>query len=896
MLPKFDRKLLDAPRREVNLISLPYLDVTRGRKTFAVSHGTTLGEMVAISRPELTAHAKAKLYVTIDGMKIEPGVWHLVRPKPGTSVIIRNPVPGNIDLRTILSVVVLVAAVALGQYYLGPAIATQLSVTAGTFGASAINAASVAAVAFAGNALVNALVPVRGLNSQDTESNIYSITGLQNSANPGGVIPSVLGYHRYAPPYVMAPYTEVIGDDMYVTAAFLIGHGPVVLRNHRLGETSIAEYSDVEMEVRDGSTFDPLTLCPQTVIEDQLSVNLTFGNSVTRLSPRDITEMSIDLTFAQGLVEYDSKTGDKRTNTVAVQIFQRKLGDVSWDLVQNLLISSAQQRILRRGFRWSVPVRGQYEVQVTRQTPDATDTKVQNRCDLTAFRGFRPEYPINYPFPVAMVAVRIKATDQLNGVVNNYNCDVSLVCPDWDASSGTWVTRETNSPASLFRYVLQGPGTAAPKPDFAIDIAALQDWHSFNEAKGLRYNRVHDYDATRLDVLADIAGAGRASPHDDGSQWTVVIDRAQTIQIAAISPRNSWDFQGETPYIKLPDAFRCQFIDETNGYSQAERIVPFPGVNIDDVQVTEDLGHPGITDPALIWIETRRRQYELIHRPHTYTVSQDFEAMVMSRGGLAALSHDVLGRAQVAGRLKGVSGQTLSLDTVVTMEQGTSYGCHVRLSNGTILQRPVLTSPGETQTLHIIGDTAGFDTGDLFMFGVLQSVTLDVVVKAIERGDNLTAKLTLYDAAPQIDDLTAAEVAPPWDGRVGEIINLAALQPDIPVLLGGQSSLDAGAYSLVVYARPGPDLGAIAPASFVFAHRLSGGGAFTEVTFPVSNGAAVITGYTAGERVDVTIRGVSRYGASGLTSAVTTYSVASGPRSDSTSATVDSINLKADSF
>src|SRR5690606_18913799 len=116
----------------------------------------------------------------------------------------------------------------------------------------------------------------------------------------------------------------------------------------------------------------------------------------------------------------------------------------------------------------------------------------------------------------------------------------------------TWINRVTSNPASLFRWVLQGPANAYPKTDDEIDLLTLQKWHEFCDVKGLTYNRVHDYDATRLDVLGDIAAAGRATPHDDGERWGVTIDTAGAAHISAIAPRNSWDFQGSTPQVKFP--------------------------------------------------------------------------------------------------------------------------------------------------------------------------------------------------------------------------------------------------------------------------------------------------------------------------------------------------------
>jgi hypothetical protein len=839
----------------VGLLALPHIDPTRGRRRLDVAYGMTLAEMAVVALPEVQLD---RVRVSIGEHVIDRKVWHRVRPHHGATVIIRA-VPGDDTLRSVLSVAVLVAAVALGQFY-APAIAGAIvpagfTATASTL--SLVGSLATAGIAIAGSLLLNALVPVRGLSSNEKDTDVYAVSGLQNSSDPGGVIRDILGKHRYAPVYAAPPYTQVVGDDQFVVAAFLFGYGPIKLTNHRLGDTPAENYSDIQMQVREGyPDDDPLTLYPQQVIEDQLSVQLTAGNSATRWTARDVTECEVDITFVQGLLRYDDK-GRVQDTSCNIQIFARKLGDADFVLVKDLDFVGHWQKIVRRSYRWTLPERGQYEVKVNRNSADATDTKTIDRSDWSAIRSFRPESPFNFSSaPLAMVAIRIRASNQLNGVLNNYNADASRICKDWDAATQTWIVRETNNPASLFRYVLQGPANAYPKTDDEIDIAKLQDWHEFCTSKGLAYNRVHDFPATRLDTLRDVAAAGRATERDDGVTWSVTIDRPQTTYVSAISPRNSWDFQGSTPQVKFPDGHRVQFFDAANAYQQAERVIPFPGVDPDSVEITEDLSFPGVTDAAQIWKEARRRQYELIYRPHTYKVTQDIESLVLARGDLAALNHDVLDRDQVSARVRSVSGQIVSLDTSMTMEIGRTYAVVLRLPEGTSIRRAVATVAGETSELTVIGDLDGVAAGCLALFGTaIRGPVTDVIVKNIERGDNLTATLTLIDAAPGIDDLIDAEVPPAWDGRIGETVDVSALIPAVPII----SSVNWSGGVLSIALEPGSG-SAMLPATFVISHRLHGGGSFSTITIEAGQRIAQISGYLSTDSVDVKARSVSSYG------------------------------------
>ncbi len=885
------------------LIVLPRLDPTRGRAEMTVVAETSVAEMVALAFPGIPESGCDRIRVTIGEHVIAREAWRHVRPKPGASVIIRA-VPGDDTLRSILSVAVMVSAVALGQFY-APMIAGGLfpAGITGLAGASTLTASATiaslttAGFAIAGSLLLNALIPVRGLGDQDKGTDIYAITGLKNSANPGGVIPSILGQHRYAPVYAATPYTEIIGDDQYVIAAFLFGHGPLTMTDHQLGDTPLDEYSGVQIEARAGIPGDePLLLYPQQVVEEQLAVNLTAaaGRQV-RLTARDVTECAVDIAFVQGLVRFNDD-GDAEWVEVQLKVEQRKVGTSTWQAVLNpFRVGSDSRNIVRRSLRWTLPERGQYEIGVTRLSGDNTDTKIIDRSDWSCIRSFRPESPFNFDGPLAMIAMRVRASNQLSGTIDNYNAVAKLHCLDWDAPSQTWVARQTSNPASLFRHVLQGPANAYPKTDSQIDLPKLQEWHEFCAAKGLTYNRVHDYDATRLDVLADIAAAGRATPHDDGVRWSVTIDKPQSTYVSAISPRNSWDFQGSTPQVLFPDGHRVQFTDETNGYNQAERIVPFPGINPNNVQVTEDLPMPGVTNPAQVWKAARRRQYELIHRPHTYTVSQDIESLVLTRGDLVPLNHDVLDRDHVAGRVRAVSGQVVTIDTLVTMQAGRSYACVFRKSDGSSVRRAVVTIDGETANLTLIGDLTGIEPGNHASFGTsIKGPVIDCIVKNVERGDNLTAKLTLIDAAPVIDELVDAEIPPPWDGRVGGEVDVSELVPAVPSV----AITDA---ALVFNVSVIPGTGEIAvPATYVISYRLHGGGAFTTVTIDASSGVAFISGFAEGDTIDVKARAVSAYGVASADSALVQATLSAAtpapPTMDSDEHTFDGMAFTMDRF
>jgi hypothetical protein len=774
------------------IIAQPYLD--GGRRIDAMAPaGSTIAEIVAIAIPGAPEPVLPHVRVTIGDTVIPREMWRGVRPKPATIVIVRIA-PGNRGaLRAALSIAVGVAALAIGQVWVAPLVAGAFGATAGAIAGGLATGTAL----LAGTFLINSLVPLRQDQAQGAgiaQSPTYSIQGFRNVANPDGVVPCVLGKVRFAPPYGALPFTGVSGGETYIYALFLVGYGPVVISDIRLGDTPIDKFKEVEYEVREGWPDDaPVTIYPSQVLEERLSIDLnvtyatTFGPH-TRFTASDADEVSIDIAFPNGLFWMHTTTSGSSTVTtplaltVTFQIRMRLNGEGAWTDVVTWPITAFTQKPYNATYRWTLPARGRYEVEVTRLTGDLDEINAFQQNDQfvsvslwSAIRSFRPEYPLNFNHPLALIAVRVRASKQLNGVIDNLNCQASRVCLDWDAGEEDWVEQETNNPASLLRYAMQGPMMAYPLADADIDLDLLTEWHDYCADKSLAYNRVHDFEQSVFDAWSDIAAAGRAAPRDDGEKWGVVIDRPQTVVMQHITARNSWGFSGQRDYVRFPDAFRVKFYDETNSGKLAERVVPWPGF-VGEPSVTESIELPGITEPDQVWIEARRRQYELIHRRDVYNVTMDFEGACARRGDLILFNHDVLKQTQISARTRAVSGNTVTLDEIVTMEAGKTYAIRFRKlpdSEGDDLSilRNVTTVDGESDTVFLTGLGELPNVDDLVMFGESDSVTKELIVREVEGAEDLARRFTLVDHAPQIETLADAETPPAWNGRVGEEIS-----------------------------------------------------------------------------------------------------------------------------
>ncbi|MBT9382233.1 phage tail protein [Pseudooceanicola sp. CBS1P-1] len=859
--------------RKVPLLAVPHLDPGHRRIEIEVPEGLTLAEMLRVALPGATPDelkACRIALVSAHGSEvILPAFWHQVRPRPGVRVVIRVIAEGD-GLRSVLTVVVAIAAVAAAAWVAG----TYLGLTAGTFAYSAAYAGTALAVTALGNLLINALIPPVTADSRDAE-NRYSISGFKNTLDPNGAVPVVLGTIRFAPPYALRGHSEIVGDFQYIRAAFLPGEGQLSLSDIQIGETSISEFDYVDIETRDGLDTDlPLSIFTSQVAEESVSVELvrplprdelgevidddpSEASPVVRATGADASGASIIFAFPSGLIRYDD-SGKSHTESVSVLIEHRLVEAEEWQEVETLEIRAKKLESFYRQYTWTFPSRGRWQVRVTMLTDETTDTQIQRRCSWAALQTLRPEYPLNYSLPLALIATRIKATYQLSGALDNVSVLASRICPDYDADTGTWIERATSNPASLYRYVLQSPANPKAVVDSGIDLDQIEDWHDFCRENGLKYDRVLQETTTSLrDVLTEITAAGRATPRHDGVKWGVAIDRAQELVVDHISPRNSWGFKSKRTYFEPPHAFRVKFKDATNDYKDAERVVRWPGYD-GEITLTEGLELPGKTDPDEIWIEARRRMYETLYRPDTYQVTQKGPIRVATRGDKVMASHDVLDSVQRGAKVKSVMGKLIELDDLVTMEAGQSYAVRFRVFEdaedtiGSSVVRTVSTVSGNTRVLTATGTGDMPEAGDQVLFGNAGTESLALIVRGVEATQDGHSILHMVDEAAIIDELLAQDEVPAWSGRVGAEIDENLSQPSAPRF----TSVRTTSGPLIdVLIEPGS--GVIATARYTVYHRLLGETAWSSLTIQAASGGGTISGYALADTVELQAEAVS---------------------------------------
>lgn len=441
--------------------------------------------------------------------------------------------------------------------------------------------------------------------------------------------------------------------------------------------------------------------------------------------------------------------------------------------LSSITATGNEARTLRRSIAWAVE-RGQYDVRVRRLTPDTDDERVLDKVHWTALRTIRPDDPVTMR-GLAKLAIRIKATDQLSGVLDTVNCVAHSILPDWEPGQfGEWIPRATSNPASCYRAVLQGPANARALGDDRLDLDELAAWHFACQEQGLEFNAVIDVEGTVFDRLSDVAAAGRASFGMRDGRYSIVRDRVQSVPVQHFTPRNSWGFSGRRAFPDLPHGLRVRFLNQLVGYQQDERLVHDDGYDESNATDYETLELFGVTHPDQVWKHGRYHIAVARLRPEIYELHTDFEHLACSRGDLVLVTHDVplwgLGSGRVSELvLDGANNLTgLVLDDPVVMEDGKSYQVRARLEDGTSWARPVNLSPGRWSQVNFPPVSAGEPrpkVGDLWMFGELGKETRELIVRSIEIEPDLAARLTLVDHAPAVHEADQGEI-PPWDSGI----------------------------------------------------------------------------------------------------------------------------------
>ena len=897
----------------------------------------------------------------VNGEEIEADKWDSYTPKAGEFVeFLVAPKGGGGGGKNVLSMVLMVAVIALSVVTMGAATAAAAGVFgaefAGTtiYGAAATSFVSIGAatastaatvvgsmaamaVMAVGSYAVSKICPTtvspqQSASSQGVQSSpTYSINGSSNSANPYGYVPLVLGRFRYAGPLGAKSWTKQIGDDQYFNMLVIWGHADMTAKDFRIGDTPLKEFKNVSHIFHGASTGKDLKYFNKSYNEQSVGAALEYNVPVVRYIG-ECNSISVDIYFP---ALADASTGETKGADVTFHIEYALEGTENWKsyststrffapeqyidcytgsdaddawctadgtwhisqedggdsgrpasyigindpnwetpplekykdkhkhhewwfrdawydagVTKDIVIGAATTSPITRSFEWAVP-HGDYKVRITRVSKDLKKETVYDDATWSVARAITNRPAFNTPVPVCCSELRIRASEQLSGYVNDFNALCTSRLPiygthdadgdkvknqtGWikedDDGTMEYVVGETVNPADHIRYLLTSRHALVnPYTENKIDDTSLATFAEYCMKSKYRFNLVCDSEASAWNRLTAVASAGRgAITTDNDGLFGVMVDNADKAITQMFTPRNSWGFSIERAFYTLPHALRVSFYDENDNYKQKEGFIYADGYNKNNATDIIEWSMTGKTN----WEDNYRMgRYYLASiklRPVTVTLSTDWEWMMCRRGDVVGVSHDVLmntfGTARIVALIyKDDDGKQyyvtreedmppmntalpigVRIDDTVVFSEKADYGIAIRSKTGKVLTYRIQHTLN-TETADLIFHTT-ITAAQCPYLGALVSVstmgneTSQYLVAAINVSDNNSAELTLVPwAMPEILNSENGKI-PDWEPpiylpTIGGKDALPA--PKIRTIKSDESMLKRSGNSLIV--------------------------------------------------------------------------------------------------
>lgn len=452
----------------------------------------------------------------------------------------------------------------------------------------------------------------------------------------------------------------------------------------------------------------------------------------------------------------------------------------------------------RRAITFDVP-EGQYDISMRRVTPDSDDesTKSTRRDAFTwtllqSWRDF-PAVVGDETHPLTIMEVQIKATEQLNGHLDELNVLCSSTAPCWDVDAEQWSDQETSNPSSLALRIATGYDIGKPAKMEEMDLDAFAGFYQWCERMGWKYNALITSRSQAGEPFHNVCSAGRGSYallNGHGVIW----DDPDAPVVDMLTQRNSWGFSAQKALlVEEVHGLRMRFLNEQKDFQEDERIVYVDGYDESNASNVIEWEQDGVTDPDLIWKHGRLRLAEMRLRPEVYTLNCEAESLTLRRGDRIRCLHDVtfwgITSGVICRVIKSADGRItgIELDEYCPMDAGKAYGVRITNSLLTDAYYSVETAPGETRELRFQAalDPAitGISEGDIVGFGISSSVGAMLTVLSVTPQEGFSAQVTLCDAAPEIYDALTGQI-PPWNSQITIPNRYQAGKPRAPEIIG----------------------------------------------------------------------------------------------------------------
>lgn len=495
--------------------------------------------------------------------------------------------------------------------------------------------------------------------------------------------------------------------------------------------------------------------------------------------------------------------------------------------------NSAKQR--RYALKYDVPTGASGLVRTAKMFPTDTpdSSKTQDDVNWVNIRSIKEEtldefkdaldLSDNDSVKPVIIAMRMKATDNFNSMINNFNVKATMVVPtayninwkDWEVAS----LKVSENPADAFRWVLQGPCNVANIDTSRIDTVCLNEWRNFcadqGDKESFRITSEIDSEQTLFATLSSIAKSGRATFSFNDSKYGVVINKDRPLPVQVFTPKNSWGFTSTRAYPEKTDGIKVEFTNELADYQEDE--IVYYDSRVPESERTGKFSSISMKNIPSAKLAARHGRWTLFERSlrrEIYTLSTDIEGLVAKRGDKVLIQNDIIDVGRGAGRIKWVSqdrtqfkvDEISELDTTVLATLDSikifldssikldaegivnvpteSMGVIFRSKIGDISEVIVCKYSGDGLWEAPNGIPYSTGVGDFMTYGDHENETLECIVDAVDYKEDYACDLTLKNYAPELFTYDGDEV-PDYTTGLNERPEFKV--PEAPVLLDDYS-------------------------------------------------------------------------------------------------------------
>lgn len=642
-----------------------------------------------------------------------------------------------------------------------------------------------------------------------------SLRGSSNTARLNQRLPLILGRYKVTPDLAAQVYTSYANNDQFLHQLFCFGYKDVSvdLSTLKIGTTPVSKYAEVTYKT--GSEISQIY--PRRALETSIGIELDGSESFVRSTASGTTSVIIGIAAPSGFYSYNDD-GNKINISIGLRIEYKKSADSTWTKsYEGTITPNCNATAWRWAHTITLPYdKGTYDIRVTRTTAKSDEGTVVDYAYWDVMTCFTQDtsgntYTVKQPENYALLAMKIRASNQLNGYVDSLSAYVSLQTRYFNGTD--WVKGATRNPAAAVLYLLTDKN-ANPRPvsDEIIDWDSFEEFYQYCEQEGFSCDAQFSGDATVEEFCSQICQSNLATLIVRPSRISIRLDKAGGEAVQMFTPHNASNITLTRSLEKLPTILKCKFNLEDVEYTEVERTVRRNDdgtisydTEIEDGEEATEISLAGVTKSEHAARVLAVRLKQLYARQRTYSWQTDIEGMVCLPGDVVLLSVDSFLYGLGEARVKRVTPTYIEVDSEFTFVNNKSYGVKLRKADGSVEQHSIVSFDEGSSSILVVESPSHFSVGDLISFGYYQQEAHPVQITSISIDSDKSCTIQAVD----YDDSVFADLdtIPAYDPGISlypegsEVGNGKYEIPDKPSIPGAPGSQGTPGVSVVSVVR-----------------------------------------------------------------------------------------------